>query len=583
MRKFILLIALFGVFAMTITHGQVPIPTFLSQTGVDFNHYSIEQSPLDDTYVIAGTLFHPSGDTEIHLLKIDFNGILMWEVTSNAGLDDRALDVVVDPNGDIIVVGYTDAISANQNIYMGKWDMGGGFINDMVININNAGPTFPCAATNIIYSPSTGQYIVGGFWAENFNYPLVAHNYSILFSVDLGLTTVNWVNHFTSTVSETNSSINDILETSTGRIFATGSVGLTGGSESQGVLALIVNPGSGNVIQNLSFESTNSEHVGVSATYDDVSDEIWLMSNNSVVHNPQINLISDVSSAPFLNPAVSYYLELDQTYGSYNAAGFTLLPHYDHPHDVLVAVGYYRTSGPSGNDATLWYIEFERYSGASFSPVHEWMAPSNNFHTHGGGLFSTFSGEHPYIFNQEILVDNLSPSSNTSRYVAIAPSDHTGNYGIEILPMPGYSSCIDEYKRVPKTISFVPINVLDFISPPNFITNMGVSSATSSPQKKWCYIKPKSKNESLVVHESDQVADISLSPNPAGKSVIVDISGISDQGILKIWDVAGHLMETVSLNGNSQKNIHLGGYNPGVYIIQYQDEEHSVFRKLTKK
>ncbi len=584
MKKIIFLFSAFYLCMTLPTWSQSPLPTFLYSLGLDFNHYSIEQSPQDDSYVIAGTLFHPSGDTEIHLLKIDFNGFVVWEVTANPGFDDRALDVVVEPgSAEIVVVGYTDRISSNPNIYMGRWDAGGGFINDYVININNAGPSFPCAATNIIYSQSTGQYIVGGFWAENFNYPLVAHNYSILFNVDPNLTAVNWVSHFTSSLAETNSSINDILETSTGIVFATGSMGMAGGTESQGVLAMTVDPGSGAMLQNLSFESTNWEHVGVSAVYDDTTDEVWLMSNNSLVHNPQINLIRDVSGSPFVEPSVSYYLEIDNTYGSYNAAGFSLLPHYDHPHDALVATGYFRTKGPSGNDATMWYVEFERYGGGPLSSGLEWMAPSANFHTHGGGLFSTFSGEHPYIFNQEIMVSNLQPSSSTSRYVVLTPSDHSGNYGIDIVPMPGYSDCLDRFNWDPIPHPFNLVNVMDYSSPPNFTTSLGVSSGFNSYQKEWCKVKPREDDENNSQLGISEMMNITISPNPARERISIIMTGGDSSGQLTIRDVAGKLIYQSNVTSNTEYQLDLTNYQPGLYFVQYQNGGTNNFGKFVKQ
>ena len=82
------------------------------------------------------------------------------------------------------------------------------------------------------------------------------------------------------------------------------------------------------------------------------------MSNNSVIHNPQISQIRDVSGGPFIS--TEYYLELDATYGQYNAAGFKLAMSPTNPH-TLVAAGLFRTKDDylvNTNSATPWIVEF---------------------------------------------------------------------------------------------------------------------------------------------------------------------------------------------------------------------------------
>jgi len=222
--------------------------------------------------------------------------------------------------------------------------------------------------------------------------------------------------------------INDIVEVPTG-YFITGSMANTVSSPigGQGVLAVLLDH-SLNVNADLSFESTNSEHTGVSAVYDASTDEVWLMSNNSVIHNPQITQIRDVSGGPFIN--VNYYLQLDPTYGGTNAAGFKLaLSPYNGK--TLVAAGLFRDHQDDQgnfNSSVPWIIEFERYKG-SYAGGLIWPVPSPNFNAHGGGMFSTFSGEHPYFFNQEMMVTR----PDKQGFTLVGPIKESGFFGIDVV------------------------------------------------------------------------------------------------------------------------------------------------------
>jgi len=314
--------------------------TFFDPSDSDMNHYNVAINPSTGNYVIAGTLFGTSGNNDIEVFSTDKGGHLLWTKKIDITNDDRALDVTFDAYGDIIVTGYIETIATNETeMYIVKLDPSGNFINDFTAEGFHA-----AAATNVIHSSATDTYIIGSFASEPLSFPLIGANARIL-ELDLGLNVVNNVE--LSSIFDQHTSINDIVEVPTG-YFVTGSIAIDGSfpSNGQGVLAIFLDH-SLNVIHDLSFESTNFEHVGVSAVYDANTDEIFLMSNNSVIHNPQISYIRDVSGVPFIWR--SYYLQLDPTFGSTNPAGFQIEKSVDNP-VALVAVGYYRTNtDPNGN------------------------------------------------------------------------------------------------------------------------------------------------------------------------------------------------------------------------------------------
>lgn len=356
-----------------------PFGTVLFQQNVDYNHYSNETS-ITGEYIFAGTRFEP-GNNDIHVFKLDPVGNMMWQQIIDMGSDDRALDVAEDPvTGELIVCGYTN-LNGQPEFYVVKLDPAGNFIVD---NILDGFPHPESAATNVIYSNNTGNYIVGGLYADVLAVPL-AGNAAVITEFDPGLNLMA-SNSFHGP-NMMHAAVNDIVEIPAG-YFVTGSIDFTGSGGVQGVLAITVDPGL-NLMADASFESTNSEHNGVSAIYEDFSDRIHLMSNNSVVHNPQITTFDDPNGG--LNIINQYYLALDPTFGSHNAAGFELRQSLSAPGDYLVAAGLFRTDypgspTPGSNNANMWVAEFETATGINVNTV-VWDAPSPNFYLKVVGCF----------------------------------------------------------------------------------------------------------------------------------------------------------------------------------------------------
>ncbi|MFT5822527.1 MAG: hypothetical protein ACI8ZM_003783 [Crocinitomix sp.] len=543
------------------------------EPGSDMNHYSIEAAPNGD-YVLAGTLFRPGGNQDIQVMRLDPNGNILWTVNMDHSPDDRALDVAVDPFGDIVVVGYIeDLISpSDADLYAVKLDGTGGFIADLQVDGFHT-----AAGTNVIYSAQSGTYIVGGYMGEPFQVPMVGCVARIL-ELDLGLNVIN--NQELSTVHMKHASINDIIETSNG-YFITGSMAntVTSPLTGEGVLAVFLDVGL-SVTADLSFESTNSEHVGVSAVYDKNVDEVWLMSNNSVIHNPQISQIKDVSGTPAIG--TEYYLELDPSYGSHNAAGFKLaLSPYNSK--SLVAAGLFRTHNDylgNQNSATPWIVEFKRNSGSQIG-AFIWPAPSPNFHSHGGGLFSTFSGEHPYFFNQELMI----PRPDKRGFTIVGPIEENGDFGIDVvttIDLQKDMPCFEPIKYDPIAITHFdnpvvvdPQSVLDFM-PGYDYPDMGMKEIV------WCKEMYDYKSSEDTDGEETGApssidmngAKVSVYPNPILNAAFIEISGKDLTG--HQFDVRNSLGQVIFssavLEGNYYSDrIDLGEFPAGVYFLTLTD------------
>ena len=87
---------------------------------MDEEAWSIEALP-DDSFVIAGYLTTPEGGPDVWVAAVTPEGQFSWQRTADGGLADldEARDVVIAPDGDLVLIGYTtsDAIAGTDLWY----------------------------------------------------------------------------------------------------------------------------------------------------------------------------------------------------------------------------------------------------------------------------------------------------------------------------------------------------------------------------------------------------------------------------------------------------------------------------------
>ncbi|MFT5821128.1 MAG: hypothetical protein ACI8ZM_002377 [Crocinitomix sp.] len=583
---------MFTALAITVFNGLTfgqDFEKIISKAGYDFNHYSIETT-IEGDYVCAGTLFDPGGMTDIHIFKLQTNGTMIWEKIIDESDDDRALDLVIGDNGDIVVTGYvsTTALHASE-LYIVKLTSAGGFIADHKLDYDGRAT----AGTNVIKSFHNDHYIVGGWKAAANTYPLIS-NKALIIEFDHLLQPNGTVRTFKAGLNKHNS-INDIVAIPTG-YFITGSAGFkSGGIEFQGVLAIFVDHNF-NVNTDLSFESTNHEHIGVSAVFTADNDALYLMSNNSVLHNPQITVFSNVSSGPAVSH--EYYLALDTTYGNYNAAGFHLVESPWSP-DALVAMGYYRTKvdlAANTNSAIPWIAEFESSNGNQLLGK-VWPAPSPNFYTHGGGVFSTFQGEAPYIFNQEMFTER----ADGIGFVLISPITVLTNYGIDLVTITASTTaCFEANDFEVDTLTSRSITTDDHgfginASAPGYSLTAFTSDSTlfcpaidhpnnpedgnNNPDNG----APQSNKPGFGIHDLT-INTLEVYPNPLVNQLTVSISGENLNGQLILTNTMGQVIyqQTIQSQGEFRTEINLENNPKGIYFLRFEDNHNQLVQKLIK-
>jgi serine-aspartate repeat-containing protein C/D/E len=81
----------------------------------------------DDAVVVAGYISHGGFNRDVWLRKYDSDGDVLWTATWDDGnsSEDAGHSVAVRPDGTIAVVGMTPVIATNQDVFLGVWDGSG--------------------------------------------------------------------------------------------------------------------------------------------------------------------------------------------------------------------------------------------------------------------------------------------------------------------------------------------------------------------------------------------------------------------------------------------------------------------------
>ena len=86
--------------------------------------YGIDIDSNDDI-VIVGTLSDTSSGNDICIVKCNGDGEVLWSTIHERNGNDYGTDVTIDPNGNIIVVGYLYRYADDTDIFIGKYTKDG--------------------------------------------------------------------------------------------------------------------------------------------------------------------------------------------------------------------------------------------------------------------------------------------------------------------------------------------------------------------------------------------------------------------------------------------------------------------------
>ncbi len=576
---------IFSALFLTASVSEAQNHRTYSQSGYDFNHYSLEYLQYEDAFIMAGTLFKGGTTTDMQIQKTDGAGNLIWQRLINMSGNERILDMTLARKGEVAVTGYTE-VSGQDMLFVAVFDVSSGAMvqSKFYKTINNA------YGTNIIYNKNLKAYFVGGFFEDVAN-PTVPlqKGYAWVMRLDGGLN-VLWSQGVYGSSNE-HCTINDLTDIPGQGLFLTGSVSFTGSGQQQGVLASFIDY-NGNPLNDLSFEATNSEHDGVSAVYDDRDPSdlaLYVMSNNSAIHNPEITRIDMNAGISGASVTQNNYLELDPSYGSsnytQNAAGFKLM--LSHNDGALIAAGLFRNHqiGSITQNTPVWIAEFKSVN-PSYTRFVTYEVTSPLFYNEGGGLFSTFSGEHPYIYEQEMICSYRDFNTGVPSYAFLAPhiigSDYAMDFGQfdYLFEWPQHSSCYKFWDGKVNNLNLTKISAKITHIPVDFYPYGVLTAAKVKESVSPCDVTMKSLEQ-----ESSEEAEVFIvAPNPTDGVFRIEYSDGFEGSELSITDNLGHQVRLIRLQSDyGVQSVDLGDLPAGIYYLQARGNDGLLIKRIVKQ
>lgn len=588
MKKQNLAVTFIALLFAGVTFGQSFQKTLFNEK-YDFNHYSI--ASIEKGYVCVGTLFGEDNN-DIHVVKLDNNGTILWERVIDESKDDRGLDVVIDERNNIVLTGYISHRGVGSaNLYVAKMNENGVYLNDRVVQhfpANYWEEEYMTAGTNIIYDEKNEVYIVGGMTSESRMVSPIHKNHALLFKFDRNLNLISDNLIFTGGNFQ---SINDIEIVPEG-YFITG--GVKGIGAKQVVLAAIVDNDL-DLIKNFSFDDLNGgKNVGVSMVYEKDEDNIYILSNNSslpLIHYDNFNYLQITKFSEISKDldwcedveGTSYILDLPfpERSASFMPVGFQLEEcTWNNKH--LIASGLFaKRENDNSEDAgaLAWIIEFDKATGNRVGGMEWSISSATDFSLHGDQLFSTYGGSisAPLYYNQEMLTKR----NDGKGYVLIAPRLIERKYGIDLLttynmePM----GCFNEFKFQAQRIE-IENHCIDQTDR-DFYARTPKIPVLKHKNERTVFCRDLNRRygaRSLAIEENKENTALHVFPNPGNGSITIDLPEGITTGTISIIDLTGKrlLQHTISTNNNQ---LDVSQLSNGIYHIQLTTQNGVLFKQ----
>ncbi|MEA3278106.1 MAG: hypothetical protein U9Q81_23035 [Pseudomonadota bacterium] len=428
MRPIRLLVAICGIsFFSSSIYAQQFMHAIIDQDA-DHNHYSVTLADALDMLVVAGTRYYSANESDCHVMMMDFGGNIIWSVNLDNGQMEYCLDVTVgeqDPvtgGGNIVVTGSV-LDNGKHKILINVLETWTGTL----IDHNRLEMDFDAFGFSIAYDAQRGQYLLGGMQIDGLDTTLAnsSQGFVLGFDTNFGLM---WKKDIVGPVSN-KTGVNDILVGPEG-IYVTGAA--RAANNDQAFIALLLDHNGGNVIWDKSAERTNSAHAGVGMYYEpDHNGTLYLVSNNSIIHAPQVTVIRDADlPTAYVWREYGVWPQPQGNQGSgYNPAAFGIVPSLRMPKRNIVIMGMYQSfdfSATSTNNSPVFALDINKYGrtrrGGS---LYELYNPG--YATSGTNLLQAFNGQQPFVYNPSSIV------ATPDGYVTLGYSLINGRYNLAVI------------------------------------------------------------------------------------------------------------------------------------------------------
>ncbi|GEM_PF-3301879 len=395
--------------------GSAQYKKTFHKTNQNHNHYSIEN--WNGYTAMAGTIFEGESltDTRTHVMRLDPSGTVVWEREFDFGTDERCFDVCVVDQNKIAITGHAD-----DHILVAIIDQAGTLLSLRKLEQSNQTQS---TGFSIIYSSSQSRYYIGGYESSDIN-DFFASRTGILLALDQNLNAV-WKTQVET--SGAYSEVSRVVELTghpgnPGGIFVTGRMNVGQVYTHNSFYSY-----SGGQIWSRNNRSTNVAETGGDAAYDPVSDELFVMGNNSIVHTFTIHYIQNAtSSTPTLSTVTANLLRNVLNVGTVSGLAIEIDPN-DHQLIVAGMTNQMQRNGVLTDNSPTFIAKVGRYTGDVI--WYRYLESDNEmFRNHDHIQFSAFDGFNPYVKHPDILA-----IGGTNEYRVVGYETQNSTYAVNLM------------------------------------------------------------------------------------------------------------------------------------------------------
>jgi PKD repeat protein len=406
--------------------------------GLEHEHYSIlESSTAQGHYVLAGTL-ESGGSTEIHALEIDALGNPIWERTYSISGKDQAFHIQAAPQG-YLIVGVTD--TGVEEAFAMSIDPAGNYLSSTTYPDMQFGSGSRFLHSSAVLNDPVGGFIAAG-WLGGANEQAQKEAWIVRLDPNLN---VMWSRTFDSGGNNNDFDMaSNVIEADGKGFFVSGSANASGGD--QVALAALVDYSNGVSWSTAYADNNGNGHNSVagSAYYDPVLEEVFQLTNLSIIHHFGVNVFDILTGVR--NNFESW--AIFSQFGYANIQGFRVMESLNSSN--LVIAGYMRdhlwpeldasgnTTGVSLTGSVPFMMEIPKHPGAIIA-----------------------GGANPVIWDQlyEVPTTNLTLTSEIYDLFSAAQQPRIYHPEMAFRQADGSGYALNAYRSLPGS----PVNELELI------------------------------------------------------------------------------------------------------------------------
>lgn len=478
------------------------------------------------------------------------------------GTDATLMDFVVRPATEtLLFTGYLT--NSPKELFVIETDFAGNMIQS---NIHVQLSGYDQIPHQIIVSESAQQVLIVGTEIQGMltptNYTTIPKTGMIL-GLDLANQAINLFS-FESDSPGGGSFDHDMLESVTEvpgvGYFMTGSANEPFGFE-QNLYVMGIDY-AGAVMHSNIWDNTNSHYAGSSVMYSAASNVVYLLANNSVIHQYQVTFC-DPATGAILTNMFSYTPVGFPIGGGIDVNGFRL----QETRNNEIVIGGYITAWNTiylPTKITPFHVTLD----ASLTTALDFQLYQSNNDWNSGDYFSML-GNSVYINTPDIIAYNEWYDQN----YMVNPNDIMKGYDLTVSHPTNKTGCIKQYPT--NLLLRTPVNVGTASVP--FLPMYHIP-LTENPNPRIWKETVLCKQKNLEITASGSATGM-LFPNPATDQLTVGLeTGIRS---LKLIDLNGSLIQSVDLGSDARTEWTLSvvALKSGVYIIETVDTEGTVVRE----